>query len=102
MGLPFLTLFLIRSTPVFITEGFFFTKAPFLTFGGAYAVLAYIAQAGFEQFKWLTAPQMLDDLGLAENHSGTFDNGRPVYRLYGRVITPAASLHFGVDLSALW
>jgi chromate transporter len=67
---PFLTLFLIRSTPVFITEGFFFTKAAFLTFGGAYSVLAYIAQAGVEQFHWLTAPQMLDGLGLAETTPG--------------------------------
>lgn len=67
---PFLALFLIRSTPVFITAGVFFTKAAFLTFGGAYSVLAYIAQAGVEQFHWLTAPQMLDGLGLAETTPG--------------------------------
>jgi len=67
---PFITLFLIRSTSVFITEGFFFTKAAFLTFGGAYSVLAYIAQAGVEQFQWLTAPQMMDGLGLAETTPG--------------------------------
>lgn len=68
--LPILLLTLIRSTPVFLTEAFFFTKAAFLTFGGAYSVLAYIAQAGVEQFKWLTAPQMLDGLGLAETTPG--------------------------------
>ncbi len=62
-----LTLF---SNPVFVTEGLFFSKAAFLTFGGAYAVLAYIAQAGVEQFAWLTGPQMLDGLGLAETTPG--------------------------------
>jgi chromate transporter len=67
---PFMVLFLIRSTSVFVTEGFFFTKAALLTFGGAYSVLAYIAQAGVEQFKWLTAPQMMDGLGLAETTPG--------------------------------
>ena len=61
---------LLISNPVFITEGLFFTKAAFLTFGGAYAVLAYIAQAGVEQFAWLTGPQMIDGLGLAETTPG--------------------------------
>ena len=61
---------LLISNPVFVTEGLFFTKAAFLTFGGAYAVLAYIAQAGVEQFAWLTGPQMIDGLGLAETTPG--------------------------------
>jgi chromate transporter len=54
----------------FLTEGLFFTKAAFLTFGGAYALLAYIAQAGVEQYDWLTTPQMMDGLGLAETTPG--------------------------------
>ncbi len=54
----------------FFTEALFFTKAAFLTFGGAYAVLAYIAQAGVQQFGWLTGPQMIDGLGLAETTPG--------------------------------
>ena len=58
------------SNEVFVTEGLFFTKAAFLTFGGAYAVLAYIAQAGVEQFAWLTGSQMIDGLGLAETTPG--------------------------------
>jgi len=63
-------LFLLSSVPVFLPEGLFFTKAAFLTFGGAYAVLAYIAQAGVEQYGWLTGPQMMDGLGLAESTPG--------------------------------
>jgi chromate transporter len=69
-GLPVAILYLLPSIPIFFTEGLFFTKAAFLTFGGAYAVLAYIAQAGVEQYGWLTAPQMMDGLGLAETTPG--------------------------------
>jgi chromate transporter len=66
--IPVIILYL--SSTFFLKEGLFFTKAAFLTFGGAYAVLAYIAQAGVEQFGWLTAPQMMDGLGLAETTPG--------------------------------
>jgi chromate transporter len=68
--LPMLTLYILVPEPVFYREGLFFSKAAFLTFGGAYAVLAYIAQAGVGQFGWLTAPQMMDGLGLAETTPG--------------------------------
>jgi chromate transporter len=67
---PMLILYALLPEPVFYREGLFFTKAAFLTFGGAYAVLAYIAQAGVGQFGWLTAPQMMDGLGLAETTPG--------------------------------
>lgn len=48
----------------------FFTKAAFVTFGGAYAVLPYVAQAGVEQFGWLTSAQMIDGLALGETTPG--------------------------------
>jgi chromate transporter len=48
----------------------FFSKAAMVTFGGAYAVLAYIAQAAVEQYGWLKPGQMLDGLGLAETTPG--------------------------------
>jgi chromate transporter len=41
-----------------------------VTFGGAYAVLAYVAQQAVEVFHWLTPPEMLDGLGLAETTPG--------------------------------
>jgi chromate transporter len=44
----------------------FFTKAAFLTFGGAYAVLPYVHQASVEHFQWLTSTQILDGLALGE------------------------------------
>jgi chromate transporter len=51
-------------------EGIFFSKAAMVTFGGAYAVLPYVGQQAVETHAWLTAPQMLDGLGLAETTPG--------------------------------
>jgi chromate transporter len=51
-------------------EGIFFSKAAVVTFGGAYAVLPYVSQQAVEHYHWLTAPQMLDGLGLAETTPG--------------------------------
>ena len=50
--------------------GDFFTKAAFLTIGGAYAVLPYVYQGAVEQFGWLTGPQMMDGLALGETTPG--------------------------------
>lgn len=50
--------------------GTFFTKAAFLTIGGAYAVLPYVYQGGVEQYGWLTGPQMMDGLALGETTPG--------------------------------
>jgi len=69
-ALPMLALYVLLPDSAFFQEGLFFTKAALLTFGGAYAVLAYIGQAGVSQFGWLTAPQMMDGLGLAETTPG--------------------------------
>jgi chromate transporter len=53
-----------------VREGWFFSKAALVTFGGAYAVLPYVAQQAVETHHWLTAGQMLDGLGLAETTPG--------------------------------
>ncbi len=50
--------------------GIFFSKLAVLTFGGAYAVLAWMAQDVVEAKGWLTLPQMMDGLGLAETTPG--------------------------------
>jgi chromate transporter len=51
-------------------EAVFFSQAAMVTFGGAYAVLAYINQAAVEQFGWLGPGQMVTGLGLAESTPG--------------------------------
>ncbi len=53
-----------------VSVGLFFSKLAVVTFGGAYAVLAYMAQQAVENFSWLTAAQMVDGLGLAETTPG--------------------------------
>ena len=55
---------------VLVEEGVFFSKAAVVTFGGAYAVLAYIAQQAVEVHAWLRPGEMLDGLGLAETTPG--------------------------------
>jgi chromate transporter len=54
----------------FTQMGWFFTKAAWLTFGGAYAVLPYVYQGAVEQYAWLNATQMMDGLALGESTPG--------------------------------
>lgn len=55
---------------VLTLEALFFSKAAVVTFGGAYAVLAYIAQQAVEVYQWLLPGEMLDGLGMAETTPG--------------------------------
>ncbi|MGA9165527.1 MAG: chromate efflux transporter [Thiobacillus sp.] len=63
-------LFAISYEPTLADMGTFFTKAAFLTIGGAYAVLPYVYQGGVEHYGWLTGPQMMDGLALGETTPG--------------------------------
>jgi chromate transporter len=55
---------------VLVTIGTFFSKLAVVSFGGAYALLAYMAQQAVETHHWMTAPEMVDGLGLAETTPG--------------------------------
>jgi chromate transporter len=55
---------------VLVREAVFFSQAACVTFGGAYAVLPYVAQRAVETHGWLTADEMIDGLGLAETTPG--------------------------------
>lgn len=55
---------------VYTSLALFFSKLSVVTFGGAYAVLSYMGQTVVEQYHWLTAPEMIDGLGLAETTPG--------------------------------
>ena len=67
---PLLALDLIVGTPLLAQIGYFFSKLAVVTFGGAYAVLAYMAQDVVGQLNWLTPAEMMDGLGLAETTPG--------------------------------
>jgi chromate transporter len=54
----------------FTQMAWFFTKAAFLTFGGAYAVLPYVMQGAVHHYGWLSSTQMIDGLALGETTPG--------------------------------
>jgi chromate transporter len=55
---------------VLVDIGLFFSKLAVVSFGGAYALLAYMAQQAVETHGWMTAPEMVDGLGFAETLPG--------------------------------
>jgi chromate transporter len=70
-ALPLGALYLWRGgDDVLVKEGLFFTGAAFVTFGGAYSVLSYVADVAVNRYGWLTADQMVQGLGLAESTPG--------------------------------
>ncbi len=62
--------FLLGTGHTLFQEGLFFSKAAVVTFGGAYAVLPYVAQEALAHYGWLQPGQMMDGLGLAETTPG--------------------------------
>jgi chromate transporter len=60
----------VASPRVFGDIALFFSQMAVVTFGGAYAVLAYVAQAAVDHYGWLRSGEMLDGLGLAETTPG--------------------------------
>ncbi|MDO8839553.1 MAG: chromate efflux transporter [Parvibaculum sp.] len=68
---PVVALLLALGTGhVFAQQAVFFSKMAVVTFGGAYAVLAYVAQEAVQFYGWLNPGEMLDGLGLAETTPG--------------------------------
>ncbi len=60
----------LGASDTFTRIAVFFSKMAVVTFGGAYAVLAYVAQQAVEHFHWLAAGEMLTGLGMAETTPG--------------------------------
>jgi chromate transporter len=63
-------IFTLGRGNVFSEIAVFFSKMAVVTFGGAYAVLAYVAQQAVENYHWLKPGEMLDGLGMAETTPG--------------------------------
>ena len=69
--IPVIALLLsLGQANVFSQIALFFSKMALVTFGGAYAVLAYVAQQAVEHYHWLKPHEMLDGLGMAETTPG--------------------------------
>ncbi|MBI3710529.1 MAG: chromate efflux transporter [Proteobacteria bacterium] len=68
---PIVAIFVVGgSSNIFADIAVFFSKMAVVTFGGAYAVLAYVAQTAVEYYGWLRPGEMLDGLGMAETTPG--------------------------------
>jgi chromate transporter len=65
-----LTAVLFGRHSVFVDEGLFFSGAAVVTFGGAYAVLSYVAQQAVNVYGWLSPGEMVQGLGFAETTPG--------------------------------
>jgi len=63
-------LWLLGGESVFTDIALFFSQMAVVSFGGAYAVLSYVAQQGVENYAWLQPGEMVDGLGLAETTPG--------------------------------
>ncbi len=70
-ALPFgLIAAFVGPNSVYLDISTFFSKMSVVTFGGAYAVLSYVAQQAVENYRWLSPGEMLDGLALAETTPG--------------------------------
>ncbi|KAF0182771.1 MAG: chromate transporter [Nitrospirae bacterium] len=67
---PLAAVSLWKGTGILLDLGLLFSTAAMVTFGGAYAVLAFVGQAAVEQYGWLRPEQMMDALALAETTPG--------------------------------
>lgn len=67
---PIAAIWVFGGPPILLDISAFFSKLAIVTFGGAYAVLAYMAQDVVSSYGWLTAGEMMDGLGLAETTPG--------------------------------
>jgi chromate transporter len=92
-ALPFLLILLFVEDKTFWNQlSLFFTQAALVTFGGAYAVLPYVAQVSVEKLGWLTNLQMIDGLALGETTPG------PLVMVLAFVGYMAGYHHYGYSL----
>lgn len=103
-GLWLLPLILLTVTgQEFLADlGWFFAKLAVVTFGGAYAVLAYMAQTVVDQYGWITTGEMIDALGLAETTPGPLILVTQFVAMLSGLNTGGAGLYLAAGAVALW
>ncbi|MGR3473412.1 MAG: chromate efflux transporter [Sulfitobacter sp.] len=82
--------------------GLFFSKLAVVTFGGAYAVLAYMTQTVVQDFGWINTDQMIDALGLAETTPGPLILVTQFVGMLAGFAQSGPSGAFAAGLLALW
>ncbi len=99
--LPLLTLSLVGAE--FLAGiGWFFAKLAVVTFGGAYAVLAYMSQTVVEQHQWISAGEMIDGLGLAETTPGPLILVTQFVAMLAGLKEGGTTLFLAAGATALW
>jgi len=82
--------------------GWFFARLAVVTFGGAYAVLAYMTQTVVDKYHWITTDQMIDALGLAETTPGPLILVTQFVAMLAGQVSGGATLSIAAGLVALW
>ncbi|MEM9732169.1 MAG: chromate efflux transporter [Pseudomonadota bacterium] len=100
--LPLLIVEAVTETALLAQVWWFFSKLAVVTFGGAYAVLAYMAQDVVADLGWLTAKQMMDGLGLAETTPGPLILVTEFVAFVAGHQQGGMGLAFAAALMALW
>jgi len=99
---PLAVLEAMTGLPVLSDLGWFFSKLAVVTFGGAYAVLAYMAQDVVTIHGWLSAGEMMDGLGLAETTPGPLILVTQFVGFLAAVNEGSLALGFAGGAVALW
>ncbi|WP_171234569.1 chromate efflux transporter [Ruegeria sp. HKCCA6837] len=82
--------------------GWFFARLAVVTFGGAYAVLAYMTQTVVDQYHWISTDQMIDGLGLAETTPGPLILVTQFVAMLAGELSGGFSLALAAGAVALW
>ncbi|MDF1727233.1 MAG: chromate efflux transporter [Sulfitobacter sp.] len=99
--LPLMLVWLFQAQ-FLLDLGLFFSKLAVVTFGGAYAVLAYMTQEVVQSYGWITTTQMIDALGLAETTPGPLILVTQFVALLAGDAQGGAALALTAGLLALW
>nr|WP_321253076.1 chromate efflux transporter [uncultured Ruegeria sp.] len=82
--------------------GWFFARLAVVTFGGAYAVLAYMTQTVVDTYQWISTDQMIDALGLAETTPGPLILVTQFVAMLTGQLSGGASMAIAAGAVALW
>ena len=94
---------LTLSGPALLSDiGWLFAKLAVVTFGGAYAVLAYLTQTVVHDYHWISTAQMIDALGLAETTPGPLILVTQFVAMLAGYLADGAALSIAAGIVALW
>ena len=92
----------LTGPPLLAEIGWFFAWLAVVTFGGAYAVLAYMTQTVVEQYAWISTAQMIDALGLAETTPGPLILVTQFVAMLAGFLSGGTGLALAAGVVALW